>query len=383
MLPATANRRFSLADVFPSCIAALTGSVNPLGLPGVSKAVVVLVDGLGTHPLSARAGHSRVLAPMVSKASTIESKFPTTTAAALATLTTGTSTGRHGLIGYSVLDSAHDRVVNQLGGWDDRLDPATWQLVPTLFETSGKDGIESFVVASGKYRASGFTKAVLRGATYRAAGSIEERFVEARRILDTRDQALIYLYIPELDQTAHSKGNDSPEWTRLLEFVDGQVGLFADSLRRGEGMLVTADHGGLDVPNRSHVLIDELPGLLDGVRHVAGEPRCLQLHLEPGASISAVSARWLESEGERSWVISRDEAIAGGLFGTDVDPRVPPRIGDILVAARSRIAYYDGRASNQSGRTMIGQHGSFSPEETSIPLLRFGSFATTVERRKF
>ena len=375
MLPVTANRRFNLADVMPSCIAALEGAVNPLNLAAATKVVIVLVDGLGTHPLLARSGHSRVLAPMVTKASTITSRFPTTTASALATLTTGTDPGTHGLVGYSVLDPAHDRAVNQLSGWDDRLDPETWQLVPTLFETARQAGVGSFVVAPTKHRASGFTRAVLRGAQYRGADTIDERFAEARRILDMTDRALVYLYIPELDQTAHAKGNESPEWTRFLEMVDARVGDFAQSLRRGEGMLVTADHGGLDVPARSHVMVDELPGLLDGVRHIAGEPRALQLHLEPGVSSDEVAGRWADVEGGRSWIMTRDEAVAGGVFGRAVDPRVSPRIGDVLVAARSRIAYYDGRAASQSGRKMIGQHGSFTTEETAVPLLRFGVFA--------
>jgi hypothetical protein len=57
-----------------------------------------------------------------------------------------------------------------------------------------------------------------------------------------------------------------------------------------------------------------------------------------------------------------------------VDAEVAPRIGDLIVAARKRIAYYDSRAASQKGRSMIGQHGSWSPEETTVPLLRFGAY---------
>ena len=56
MLPAAAKHRFSLADVMPSCLAALVGSHETLDLGHPSKIVVVVVDGLGTHPLLARAG---------------------------------------------------------------------------------------------------------------------------------------------------------------------------------------------------------------------------------------------------------------------------------------------------------------------------------------
>jgi predicted AlkP superfamily pyrophosphatase or phosphodiesterase len=162
MIPATKSHRFSLADVVPSSLAALSGAVNALRLPAVDRVVVLVVDGLGASSLAARAGHARTLAPLVSATTTIGSRFPTTTASALATLTTGEAPGIHGLVGYTVLDAAHDRVVNQLSGWDDRLDPETWQRVPTLFERARDEGIPSFAIGMERYRSTGFTRAVLR-----------------------------------------------------------------------------------------------------------------------------------------------------------------------------------------------------------------------------
>ena len=38
------------------------------------------------------------------------------------------------MVGYRVLDRAHDRLVNQLSGWDDRMVPEQWQPHPTVFE---------------------------------------------------------------------------------------------------------------------------------------------------------------------------------------------------------------------------------------------------------
>ena len=116
MLPATKSGRPSLADVLPSCLAAIFGEPNSLALPPVDRAVVLLVDGLGVSALRARAGHARTLARALTKASVATAGFPTTTAANLATLTTGEPPGIHGLVGYTVLDPAHDRIVNQLTG---------------------------------------------------------------------------------------------------------------------------------------------------------------------------------------------------------------------------------------------------------------------------
>ena len=378
MLPARKTHRSSLADVMPSCLASVLGRPNVLALPPVEKAVVLLVDGLGASSLRARAGHSRTLAPLLSKATTIVAGFPTTTAASLATLTTGVQPGVHGLVGYTALDTANDRIVNQLSGWDSGLDPASWQRARTVFEQARDLGLPSFTIGDERYRNSGFTAAVLRGAEYRSGASIADRLDEARRALDSAESALVYVYVPELDQAGHSSGWQSLEWTRQLEAVDAAARAFAATLGRREGLLVTADHGILDVPRLSHVLFDSEPGLVDGVRFVAGEPRCLQLHFQCDASEqhrAAVIQRWRTVEGDRAVVLSRSEAVESGWFGPVVEAEVAPRIGDILVAARKGIAYYDSRAASQQGRKMVGQHGSWSPDETNVPLLRLGAYA--------
>ena len=86
---------------------------------------------------------------------------------------------------------------------------------------------------------------------------------------------LIYVYVPELDMAAHAHGWESREWTAALEATDSAVRDLVAALGPRAGLLVTADRGIIDVPTRSHVLIDSAPALLDGIRFVAGEPRCL------------------------------------------------------------------------------------------------------------
>jgi len=368
-LPSARARRVSLADVLPNCLSALGSRRGSLNLPPVSHAVVLLADGLGLSALEARAGHARTFASRLGTDAPISSVFPTTTAAALATLATGQLAGQHGLVGYSVLDTANDRVVNQLTGWDDDTMTADWQRLPTLFQKARSAGLTSIAIGPARYAESGFTAAVLRGAEYRAGASIADRLSRAHEAL-AGPPALIYVYVPELDTASHSHGLESPNWVNALEELDAAVGRFASRLGPRHGLLVTADHGVIDVPHSAQIVV--APELLEGVRHVAGEPRCLQLHLEPGESADEHAERWRASEGSRAWIATRVEAIAAGWFG-EVAPDVLPRIGDVLVAARTRVAYYAD--PDDRGRRMIGQHGSLSPDELTIPLLRFGAFA--------
>lgn len=375
ILPARPFGALRLADVLTSSLAAISGEANVFSLPPVAKAVVVLADGLGVSSLRARAGHARFLASRLTKSSVIDGVFPATTVAGIAALTTGVEPGRHGLVGYRVLDGAHDRVVNQLSGWDDKMKPATWQTARTVFEQAADVGVPAFAIGPKRYDDSGLTQAVLRGARYLSAESVADRFATARRVLDENPRALVYLYVAELDINAHAHGWESAKWLAALETLDGEISTFAGGLGADEGLLLTADHGVIDVPHTKHILFDTVPELVAGVRHIGGDPRCLYLYLDsptPGAADKLAEA-WRGVEGDRAWVFTREEAIASGLFG-EVAADVLPRIGDVIVAARKLVAYYDSRDPNQSARQMIGQHGSMTDEEVRVPLIRAGAF---------
>ncbi|MGH3705715.1 MAG: alkaline phosphatase family protein, partial [Agromyces sp.] len=151
MLPVPADTAPRLAGVLGSSMSAVLGLPNELGLPRASAVVVVLVDGLGASNLQARAGHARFLASRMAKRDVLRTVFPSTTAAAIATFATGRPPGEHGLVGYRVLDAAHDRVVNQLSGWDAGMSPETWQRLPTLFETMREAGVASYAIGAARY----------------------------------------------------------------------------------------------------------------------------------------------------------------------------------------------------------------------------------------
>ncbi len=73
-----------------------------------------------------------------------------------------------------------------------------------------------------------------------------------------------------------------------------------------------------------------------------------------------------------AWVFTRDELITSGWFGA-VRDEVRDRIGDVVIAAKGLAAFYP--EGEEAGRSMIGQHGSMTPEELRVPLLRFGAYA--------
>ncbi|MCS4276128.1 hypothetical protein M2390_001300 [Mycetocola sp. BIGb0189] len=382
MLPTRTDVSRSQADILPNLVATLhpeTGLPTPAAMPGVplgpvQSAILIVVDGLGAQQLRAAKPYARFLTAQ--KFPTLQSVFPSTTAASLTAIMTGAWPGEHGVVGYEMRDAQHDRIVNGLTGWDERMVPETWQLREPLFEHAGRLGLRPFAVGTGKYATSGMTRAILRGATYVPADRIAERFAQAAKLAETPG-ALVYLYVPELDQIAHRFGVADERWLAALEDLDAEVRKLHARVGSGVGIALSADHGIVDVPDYAHVLFDQDPDLVAGIGLIGGEPRMRHLYFDAGVSPerrAATLGAWQESEGERAWVLSRDEAIAAGLFGT-VNPTVVPRIGDVLVAARKRIAYYDSRPTDQSSRRMVGQHGSLTEDEVLVPWITLGAWA--------
>ncbi|MFD0791470.1 alkaline phosphatase family protein [Microbacterium insulae] len=367
-LPADPARARSLTGVVAQMSAALDGRSE--WFAPATSAVVMLVDGLGAHNLSARAGHARFLSQAGSRKDVARTVFPSTTAAALTSLLTGTPPGRHGIVGYRARVPGTDDVINQLRGWDTDGLPLSWQRSTPIATSSGRP---FFTVTKREYAGTGFTAATQAGAEFHGVDDLVERVSTAADLATRVPGSLVYLYAPELDGIGHRHGWESDEWLVGLERMDAAARALADGLGPRVGAVVTADHGMVDIPRHRHVLLEDGDPLLDGVRVIGGEPRMLHLYAEPGAA-DAVLERWREAEASRSWVLSRDELIRSGLLG-ETDPEVAPRIGDVVVAARAGIVYYDDRVHDKGPQKMVGQHGSLTPEERVVPLLRLGAFA--------
>lgn len=369
MLPSESPAARSIVGVADDLFAALRG--ESAMLPRAESVVLVVIDGLGAISLRAHAGHARALTAGMAKKDVATSVFPTTTAAALTSIVTGAWPGEHGLVGYQVRDPSRDRLVNQLSGWESEgVDPATWQAAPTVFERATDEGRRAFAVGIAAYATSGFTRATLRGAEFVAARTPAERVQVAYGLAEQHPGSLVYCYLPEVDKAGHRYGVDSPQWVAALEEMDAALSARTPP---GVGVIVTSDHGMVDVPAHRQVVLEA--DHLKGVRFVAGEPRMLHVYLEPDAEVDDIASRWEHDLAGLADIGTREQVISSGLLGPTVTDAASSRVGDLLVVARGNGAVYDGTAADQRSRGMVGQHGGLTPEERQVPLLRLGVFA--------
>ncbi|MCX6499806.1 MAG: alkaline phosphatase family protein [Arthrobacter sp.] len=369
----------SIAEVFTSAAASLgvPGFANRLNLPAAKHVCVVLADGLGRQLLKQKSAHTPFLRSVLQAGQGavpvwLDAAFPSTTAASLASFGTGLPAGQHGMVGYDVLDPDQDRVVNMLNGWDPGVDPQLWQPMPTVFERAAGH-VDVSTVGLPRFSDSAMTRAALRGGRFVAGSTSHARTAAAAEAMAGAESSLMYFYVHELDKAGHRYGFQSPQWEHQLEELDATVRRLSASLPAGTTVLVTGDHGMVDVPESQRIDYSAEAELIAGVRHTAGEPRMVHLYLEDGAGDAGrqgLLAAWRARFGDRIWAFTREEAVAAGLFG-EVRGPVGPRIGDVMIAARDAVAFYDTRRVPARALEVVGQHGSLTKAEREVPLLCF------------
>ncbi|GAA1849204.1 alkaline phosphatase family protein [Brevibacterium marinum] len=366
-----------LSDVVPAAALSLgAGEIfddtareraRALGLDRDSRTtIVVLVDGLGESQLKQYSGYTPFFRSLAASRRSLSTGFPSTTANSLSSLATGRLPGGHGVVGYRVLDPAKDAVFNQLT-WDLDVDPVSWVPDATLFERLSDAEVDVVSLGEAKFAGRGLNRASLRGGRFRASKTLEQRCAQAIEEAKAPGRRLVYLYWGNLDKTGHVHGSNSSQWTEELEHVDLALSRLADDLPSDSTMIVTADHGMVDIDHSLRLDLADHPALRTGVRHVGGEPRALHVYAAEGAEADVRSA-WTETVGERALVLSRSEAITRGYFGP-VDPRFRDRIGDLMVICRDGFAVVDSDNESPSAIALIGHHGSTTERELQIPLL--------------
>jgi hypothetical protein len=376
--------RRPLADLLP-------GAAHLLGVPGLRGAgndlaqalgesvgapqhiIVVLVDGLGAVQLAEHTAEAPRLTAM-QELGPLEAPFPSTTCVSLTTLGTGLPPGMHGIVGTSFrLDDG--RVLAPLS-WGGEPNPIATQPEPTLLERAASAGVLVTSVAPAAHRSSGLTRAALRGGEYQGADTLPRRLaVAASAISRARTEqraSLTYVYWPDLDKVGHVHGVASGAYRAALGRADSLVAGLLELAADDVVLLVTADHGLVDVPDDRRVDLEARPALRRDVVTILGEPRVRHVYTADGRAES-VRRTWADELGDRADVRTRAEVF--DLLGP-VDDWYADRIGDVVAIAGDNWALTSNRIDSiVSG--LRGQHGALTDAEVLIPLRAAGGRAGT------
>jgi hypothetical protein len=337
--------------------ALISGAEHPWLPPAVAEAAGVLLlvlDGLGWHMLQERGPVAPVLAAMAG--GPITTVAPTTTSAALTSISTGTPPAEHGIVGYRM--RLGSEVLNVLG-WHAPGGPPD----PSRFQPRAAFGGRKVpVVTRAEFGPTGFTQAHLRGARF-VGWRTNATLVEHCRRLVAEGPRFVYAYYDGIDKVAHAYGLHDGFHDVELAAADRLVADLLDALPDSWALVVTADHGQVHVGAEGIVELDAVAGL---VATMAGEGRFRSLHARAGAS-AELRAAAEECYGDRAWVFSRDQLLDEGWLGPAATLEVRGRVGDVVLAARAPVAFIDPAFPQE--RRLVSFHGSLTPDEMLVPLV--------------
>jgi predicted AlkP superfamily pyrophosphatase or phosphodiesterase len=331
----------------------------PAPVARAEQVVLLILDGLGSEQLNDRAGMAPVLTSGVG--GPITSVAPSTTACALTSLATGRTPAEHGVVGYRV---AHgDKVMNILQWTVDGVDVRMQEPAPAFQPCPAFPGAPGPVpvVTRHDFGPTGFTAAYLGNAElhrwHTPAG-----LVTGVRKLVAAGHRFVWAYYEGIDKVAHARG--------LGEYYDDELvatdRLVADvlgALPRGAALVVTADHGQVEVGASVEVLGEKL---MRNTTVISGEGRFRWLHVRPG-SVDEVAAVATDLYGDIAWVRTKAQMTEEGWLGGIPSPTVAARLGDVALVPFAPTAFLDPADTGEL--RLLARHGSLTPAEMLVPLL--------------
>jgi hypothetical protein len=366
-----------------ACIASVTpallGVVSKSGRPApdwlpeparrATQIMLLVLDGVGWAQLQS----SNEAVPTIGsgEGGPITSVVPTTTATALTSISTGLPPAAHGIVGYRLLvrnDGADPgpesaRILNVLK-WRTEDGDARRSVPPKAFQpVAAFEGAAPPSVTRTDFAATGFSAAHLDGARIIGWQVPSTIVVEARRLL-AEGAPFVHAYYDGPDKVAHEHGLGE-HYAAELHSTDGLVGDLIEALPSGGCLVVTSDHGQVDVG-----LSAELPAndVLEASWLISGEGRFRWFHALPGAE-SDLEAAAVEHHGDRAWVRSIEQIQDERWFGGALTKEVAGRLGDVALVARDPIAFLDPADPGET--RLAARHGSLTGAEMYVPLLAY------------
>jgi predicted AlkP superfamily pyrophosphatase or phosphodiesterase len=332
------------------------------------QVVLLVVDGLGWEQMLEHRAELPTVA--AGEGGPVTSVVPTTTATALTSITTGRTPAEHGVLGYRLAlppEGEHGArpVLNVLHWSAGNADLRARLPAQSLQPHRPFAGSAVAVVTRSEFASTGFTAVHLGGTRLVGWRMPSTLVVEAHRLLRA-GEPFVYAYYDGVDKVAHEHGLGQ-HYRAELRAVDRLVGDLVDGLPPGAALVVTSDHGQVQVDEPAR-----LPGpeIMSSTALVSGEGRFRWLHARPGAAVDLAKAAE-EAYGDEAWVRTREQIVDEGWFGGPLSPEAADRLGDVAVVARAPVAYLDPADPGET--RLLARHGSLTSAEMLVPVLAWSA----------
>lgn len=373
----------SIVNLLSSVIRSLGGAsphprlkvLDPRLLDGIPRIVYLLLDGVGYNQLTrfmAAGGGDRFFSKHPFER--ITTVFPSTTAAAVTTFSTGATPAEHGVLSWYL----HFHDLGLVGAVLPGRTLTGTRMTRDDYNLRRYLGLPSYLsslrrhkrlLSFGTLGESAYSNAGTRWngyGSYRTLTGMERQTVRFAR---EGGRGVAYVYWPLYDTLCHAKGVQARETRSHLAEIDASLGRLTSRLAgTGTLLLVTADHGVVDSPPPKRIDLAAMPGLLNCLTLLpAGDGRQVSCFVRPGrvGRFHDVLARHLA---EACVCITGEELLESGLLGPGrPHPALQNRVGDYVLLARDDYAF-QVTASQTKARVHKGNHGGLSSDEVYVPL---------------
>lgn len=357
------------------------GLREELGIPEAQIVVSVILDGVGWRRLELLHAEGVVdIAPFLDNGwyLPLTSVFPTTTTAALSTLSTGESPVIHGILGYKLFRPELGTIVDMIklappGGREDSLErlglsPEKILSVSTVYQRLAAHGIPTILFLPRHIADSGLSKILYQGVArivpFLTASDLLMLLKEA---LEHGGRALLAVYWPSTDTLAHLYGPRSEAFQLELAHIFSALARLVENAPRDFLLVVTADHGFFEAdPERDMVNCSAQAVLREALLlPPVGDPRAAYFFLRPGKN-GLVEKFFAEFFPEDFLVLPVEEGLRRHLWGLEeARPEVRNLLGDLVVISRRRKFVLWPTEEFK----LRGLHGGLTPDELYVPLI--------------
>ncbi|MEK7215973.1 MAG: alkaline phosphatase family protein, partial [Chloroflexota bacterium] len=311
----------------------------------------------------------------------LQTVFPSSTASALTSLATGAWPGQHGVTGwwtqlprlrvaaallpYTTRPSASGDAVPlmNLGVTSKEV-----FLTPSTLNRFVKDAVAVFPreIAQGAY--STFFSGGQPRLGYRSTADAVDMVMD--RIGRAALPSYTYLYFSEVDERAHRLGRRHGRTIHALRQIDTALGRLALGVGKTARVVVTGDHGMLDLEPRQHHLLVPGSPLLELLEcPPSGDARVLFFEVQPGAE-DAFRERFLDEYGDVFLLVPVSEAVRLKLFGPgEVRPEVRERLGQFVAISRGADVMEFVPVRPDEPPVLVSHHSGLTPQEMMVPLI--------------
>jgi hypothetical protein len=215
-----------------------------------------------------------------------------------------------------------------------------------------------------------YSRGHTRGTGYQSAPDAVDQIIAT--VAAAKQPTYTHLYLPDIDTVCHHVGVDHPDVLKVVLRIDAELDRLSRTLGDRARVVVSADHGLIDVLKSDQAFVTDGDPLLAMLRvPPTGDARMPIFHVLPEHR-EQFTDLFDERYGDQMLLLDTGEAERLALFGPGpIAPVVRPRFGDFIAIPyrRATLAYAAVAVPGAApAAPYIGQHAGLSPEEMRVPL---------------